>query len=127
MSYTRKEWVKNLEEYTMSYTTNESPSEILKIENLSKNFHPDDLLPLYQNNGKGLKIPPNNLKLKKLARSQSIQTIQKVKDYCENAMPHNYYLRLANEHVENTNKFLYYDFFYRFLYCQTQKVINYFI
>ena len=106
-----------------SGTTNESPSSISKIENFRKIFHPDDLISLYQNQGQGLKILPYNQALKKRARSQSEQRIEKVKEYCKNEIPQNHYLRLANEHVEDTNKFLYFDFYYAFLYCQTQKVI----
>ena len=106
-----------------SCATHEAPSDISKIKNFSKIFHPDDLLSLYQNKGQGLKILPYNQDLKKRARSQNEQRIEKVKEYCKKAMPQNHYLRLANKHVEDTNKFLYFDFYYAFLYCQTQKVI----
>ena len=105
-----------------SYATKEAPSGISRIENFSKIFHPDDLVSLYQNKGHGLRILPYNHDLKKRARSQSNERIEKVKEYCKKAIPTNRYLRLANQHVEDTNKFLYFDFYYSFLYCQTQKV-----
>lgn len=94
----------------------------VKTENFSNLFHPDDLLPLYQNKGLGLKVPAYNLDVKQKARSQNVKRIEKIKDYCKKNMKTNYYLRMANEHIEDTNKFLYFDFYYAFLYCQTQKV-----
>ena len=118
----RRDCFKNIA-YPRSCATNEEPFEISKIGNLSKILHPDDFLPLYQNKGERLKIPSYNRHLKELARSQNQQKIQNVKKYCENEIPQNKYLRLANEHVEDRNKFLYFDFNYNFLYCQTQKVI----
>ena len=108
-----------------SCATHEAFSGISKNDNFSKIFHPDDLLSLYQNKGQGLRILSYNHALKKRARAESEERIEKVKKYCKKAMPQNYYLRLANEHVEDTNKFLYFDFYYAFLYCQTQKVIHY--
>ena len=101
------------------------PSEsrsVSKKENFSNVFHPDDLLPLYQNKGLGLKVPAYNLDVKQKARSQNAERLQKIKDYCKKNIKSNYYLRMANEHIEDTNKFLYFDFYYAFLYCQTQKV-----
>ena len=56
------------------------PSEsrsILKKENFSNVFHPDDLLPLYQNKGLGLKVPAYNLDVKQKARSQNTERLQK--------------------------------------------------
>ena len=89
------------------------------LENYTNVFHPDDTRPLYQG---GFKIREHNLKVKKTARKRQTQKIAKIKKYCEHEMPKNNFLRLANQHVEDTNKFLYYDFYYTFLYCQTQKV-----
>ena len=91
-------------------------------EDLSKIYHPDDLAVLYQNKGKGLEIPKLNLDLKKVARNKSLERLQKIEEYCRNNLESDYYLNLANKNIENTNKFLYYDFYYAFLYCQTQKV-----
>ena len=88
-------------------------------ENYTNIFHPDDTRPLYQG---GFKIREHNLKVKKTARKRQAQKINKIKKYCEHEMPKNNFLRLANQYVEDTNKFLYYDFYYTFLYCQTQKV-----
>ena len=88
-------------------------------ENYTKIFHPDDTRPLYQG---GFKIREHNLRVKKTARKRQAQKITTIKKYCEHEMPKNNFLRLANQHVEDTNKFLYYDFYYTFLYCQTQKV-----
>ena len=101
------------------------PSEsktVEKKENFSNIFHPDDLLPLYQNKGLGLKTPAYNHDIKRKARSQNAERLEKIKDYCKKNINTNKYLRLANEHIEDTNKFLYFDFYYAFLYCQTQKV-----
>ena len=91
------------------------------LENYTNVFHPDDTRPLYQG---GFKIREHNLKVKKTARKRQAQKITTIKRYCEQEMPKNNFLRLANQHVEDTNKFLYYDFFYTFLYCQTQKVLH---
>ena len=91
-------------------------------EDLSKIYHPDDLAVLYQNKGKGLEIPKLNLDLKKVARNKSLERLHKIEEYCRNNLESDYYLNLANKNIENTNKFLYYDFYYAFLYCQTQKV-----
>ena len=110
-------------ESSTDYTTDKETNGNSKVENFSKIFHPSDILPLYQNHGNDLPIPADNIERKQRARSQSIQRIDKAKNYCKEAMPNNYYLRLANEHVEDTNMFLYYDFYYGFLYCQTEKVI----
>ena len=90
-------------------------------ENFTNILHPDDTRPLYQG---GFKIREHNLKVKKTARKRQPQKIDEMKKYCEQEMPKNNFLRLANQHVEDTNKFLYYDFFYTFLYCQTQKVLH---
>ena len=87
-----------------------------------KIYHPDDLAVLYQNKGKGLEIPKLNLDLKKVARNKSLERLHQIEDYCRNNLESDYYLNLANKNIENTNKFLYYDFYYAFLYCQTQKV-----
>ena len=91
-------------------------------EDLSKIYHPDDLAVLYQNKGRGLEIPKQNLDLKKVARNKSIERLYEIEEYCRNNLESDYYLSLANKNIENTNKFLYYDFYYAFLYCQTQKV-----
>ena len=85
-------------------------------------FHPDDIQKLYQNKGKGLTIPTYNRVQKKRARTENEERLQNIKEYCKKALPTNRYFRLANQHVEDTNKFLYFDFYYSFLYCQTQKV-----
>ena len=100
----------------------ETDVRIIEKQNYSDIYHPDDLLPLYQNKGGGLTIPSYNLVVKKSARSENDERIMKVKEYCQKFMPSKQYLRLANEYIEETNKFLYYDFYYAFLYCQTQKV-----
>ena len=92
------------------------------FENLSTIYHPDDLAVLYQNHGKGLVIPQLNLDLKKVARNKSLERLTKIEEYCRNHVDEDHYLNLANKNVEYTNKFLYYDFYYAFLYCQTQKV-----
>ena len=95
---------------------------VKKKENFSNIFHPDDLLTLYQNKGLGLKVPAYNLDVKQKARSQNVERLKNIKDYCKKSMKTNYYLQMANEHIEDANKFLYFDFYYAFLYCQTQKV-----
>ena len=95
---------------------------VKKKENFSNIFHPDDLLTLYQNKGVGLKVPAYNLDVKQKARSQNVERLKNIKDYCKTNMKTNYYLQMANEHIEDANKFLYFDFYYAFLYCQTQKV-----
>ena len=105
------------------YSTHKATNESSKVQNFSKTFRPGDILPLYQNHGFSLPISANNIERKQRAKSQSMQRVGKVKKYCKKEMPHNYYLRLANELVEDTNKFLYYDSYYGFLYCGTQKVI----
>ena len=125
LSIKRRERFKQ-KESSAEYKTQRGNNEIAKVQNFSKIFRPGDILPLYQNHGNDLPLPAKNIERKQRARSQSIQRIDKVKNYCKDAMPNNYYLRLANEHVEDTNKFLYYDFYYGFLYCQTQKVINFY-
>jgi len=112
-------------ELPTSFGGHEAHSGIFKIENYRKIFDLDDLHPLYQNNGSGLNIPSYNVALKQRARSQNKQKIGIIKNYCEKSMRNNYYLRLANEHVEETNKFLFFDFYYAFLYCQIQKVSHY--
>ena len=95
---------------------------VKKKENFSNIFHPDDLLTLYQNKGLGLKVPAYNLDVKQKARSQNVERLKNIKDYCKKSLKTNYYLQMANEHIEDANKFLYFDFYYAFLYCQTQKV-----
>ena len=98
-------------------------SKDAEIEELHDIFHPDDIQQLYQNKGKGLTIPTYNRVQKKRARTENEERLQNIKEYCKKSLPTNRYLRLANQHVEDTNKFLYFDFYYSFLYCQTQKVI----
>ena len=98
-------------------------SKDAEIDELHDIFHPDDIQKLYQNKGKGLTIPTYNRVQKKRARTENEERLQNIKEYCKKALPTNRYLRLANQHVEDTNKFLYFDFYYSFLYCQTQKVI----
>ena len=112
----------NTEENNLVQCQPAATENTVKTENFSNIFHPDDLLPLYQNKGLGLKVPAYNLDVKQKARSQNFERIGKIKDYCKKNMKTNYYLRMANEHIEDTNKFLYFDFYYAFLYCQTQKV-----
>ena len=97
-------------------------SKDAEIDELHDIFHPDDIQQLYQNKGKGLTIPTYNRVQKKRARTENEERLQNIKEYCKKALPTNRYLRLANQHVEDTNKFLYFDFYYSFLYCQTQKV-----
>lgn len=97
-------------------------SKDAKIDELHDIFHPDDIQQLYQNRGKGLTIPTYNRVQKKRARTENEERLQNIKEYCKKELPTNRYLRLANQHVEDTNKFLYFDFYYSFLYCQTQKV-----
>ena len=97
-------------------------SKDAEIDELHDIFHPDDIQKLYQNKGKGLTIPTYNRVQKKRARTENEERLQNIKEYCKKALPTNRYLRLANQHVEDTNKFLYFDFYYSFLYCQTQKV-----
>ena len=97
-------------------------SKDAEIDELHDIFHPDDVQKLYQNKGKGLTIPTYNRVQKKRARTENEERLQNIKEYCKKALPTNRYLRLANQHVEDTNKFLYFDFYYSFLYCQTQKV-----
>ena len=97
-------------------------SKDAEIDELHDIFHPDDIQKLYQNKGKGLTIPTYNRVQKKRARTENDERLQNIKEYCKKALPTNRYLRLANQHVEDTNKFLYFDFYYSFLYCQTQKV-----
>ena len=97
-------------------------SKDAEIDELHDIFHPDDIQKLYQNKGKGLTIPTYNRVQKKRARTENEERLQNIKEYCQKALPTNRYLRLANQHVEDTNKFLYFDFYYSFLYCQTQKV-----
>ena len=125
LSEKRRECFNN-KESSKEYTTHKETNEISKVPNFSRIFRPDDILPLYQNYGNDLPIPANIIERKQRARSQSMQRIEKAKKYCNEAMPHNFYLRLANEHVEDTNKRLYYDFYYGFLYCQTNKVIHFY-
>ena len=97
-------------------------SKDAEIDELHDIFHPDDIQQLYQNKGKGLTIPTYNRVQKKRASTENEERLQNIKEYCKKALPTNRYLRLANQHVEDTNKFLYFDFYYSFLYCQTQKV-----
>ena len=97
-------------------------SKDAEIDELHDIFHPDDIQQLYQNKGKGLTIPTYNRVQKKRARTENEERLQNIKEYCKKSLPTNRYLRLANQHVEDTNKFLYFDFYYSFLYCQTQKV-----
>ena len=107
-------------------TSKQACTELESMRNLTLDtfdgiFHPDDVIPLYQ---RGLKIRKYNLDVKKQARNKGWERIEKIKEYCKHEMPKNRFLRLANEHIENTNKFFYFDFYYSFLYCQTQKVIK---
>ena len=106
-----------------STSCSSAPSGDVRIENLSEIFHPDDLQPLYRYKGNGLEIPQYNRVVKRLAKDKSKPRIQKIKEYCQRNLNNNRYLSLANQHVEDTNKFLYFDFYYAFLYCQTQKVL----
>ena len=73
-------------------------------------------------------IQPYDTALKHLVRFQSEQRTKTVKEYSKKAMPKNYYLRLANTEYTVTWKEnqMYFDFKYKFLYCPTPKVTNYF-
>ena len=96
-------------------------------DDLTKIFHADDLLPLYQSKGKGLEIPPLNRDLKRAARGANQETLDRIQDYCRNNIDNNYYLQMANKHVKDIrNTCLYFDFYYLFLYCQTPKVRVYY-
>ena len=69
------------------------------------------------------KIQGYNLELKKQAKSHS-NLDKSVENYCKGTMKENDCLWRANEQDEEAYM-LYFDFYYSFMYCQTQKVILY--
>ena len=107
-------------EVSVSISSNYTSAN-MKIEH-DKKITPIDALSLpSQNKEEEILVPSYNHALKQRARSQSKKSLTKVKDYCEKEMKNNYYLRFAN--LEDADaSFLYFDFYYTFLYCQTQKV-----
>ena len=80
-------------------------------------------------------IPSYDLGLKQRIISKCEHRARTVKEYCKNAMPKNYYLRLFNEEYTGVNNeslghfsrenWMYFDFKYNFLYCPTPKVTRY--